>query len=360
MQREVRVGAGLGVGGRGGDAGRLEGLGAGGREEGEGSDDRRAAGQSAEHGAQGARSRCGVRAATRGRDRAACCLGVDMLRIGSHRWRARPSRSSRPGQWGVGSWRSAAYPVRARPRGCGCEAGPRRRRCRPPRRCAGSADAGSSRGAGAPRGAWPATWARSSATERHGPHAGCTGADARGLDSAPAALERMPAQPRPQRRRSALRSRSRSSALRAANRRRHAVAARQHATTAAHEELATDAGSAHEDRRRGAPSSSALRGADAPARRAASPRASSTRPTGARSTSTSRHRLVVETDGWRDHGLRAPFERDRAKDAALVAAGYTVHALHQAPMIADDPDTVAERVRAGCCRAFASAPARAW
>ena len=36
------------------------------------------------------------------------------------------------------------------------------------------------------------------------------------------------------------------------------------------------------------------------------------------------HRLVVETDGWRDHGTRIAFERDRAKDAALVAAGYIV------------------------------------
>ena len=71
------------------------------------------------------------------------------------------------------------------------------------------------------------------------------------------------------------------------------------------------------------------------------------------------HRLVVETDGWRDHGTRVAFERDRAKDAALVAAGYAVLRFTKR-QIADDPDTVAERVRAGCCRAFASAPARAW
>ncbi|HEX6618834.1 MAG TPA: DUF559 domain-containing protein [Solirubrobacteraceae bacterium] len=70
-------------------------------------------------------------------------------------------------------------------------------------------------------------------------------------------------------------------------------------------------------------------------------------------------RLVVETDGWRDHGTRVAFERDRAKDAALVAAGYTVLRFTKR-QIADDPDTVADRVRAGCCRAFASAPARAW
>jgi predicted transcriptional regulator of viral defense system/very-short-patch-repair endonuclease len=34
--------------------------------------------------------------------------------------------------------------------------------------------------------------------------------------------------------------------------------------------------------------------------------------------------LIVETDGWRTHRTRAAFERDRAKDAALTAAGYRV------------------------------------
>jgi predicted transcriptional regulator of viral defense system len=34
------------------------------------------------------------------------------------------------------------------------------------------------------------------------------------------------------------------------------------------------------------------------------------------------HRLIVETDGWRTHRTRAAFESDRAKDAALTAAGY--------------------------------------
>jgi Transcriptional regulator, AbiEi antitoxin/Protein of unknown function (DUF559) len=71
------------------------------------------------------------------------------------------------------------------------------------------------------------------------------------------------------------------------------------------------------------------------------------------------HRLVVETDGWRDHGTRVAFERDRAKDAALVAAGYVVLRFTKR-QIAEDPDTVADRVRAGCSRVFASAPARAW
>ena len=35
-------------------------------------------------------------------------------------------------------------------------------------------------------------------------------------------------------------------------------------------------------------------------------------------------RLVVEVDGYAYHGNRAAFERDRRKDAALIAAGYTV------------------------------------
>jgi very-short-patch-repair endonuclease len=37
-----------------------------------------------------------------------------------------------------------------------------------------------------------------------------------------------------------------------------------------------------------------------------------------------RERVVVETDGWAAHGHRAAFERDRAKDAELLARGYVV------------------------------------
>jgi very-short-patch-repair endonuclease len=36
------------------------------------------------------------------------------------------------------------------------------------------------------------------------------------------------------------------------------------------------------------------------------------------------HNLIVETDSWQTHGDRAAFERDRARDAALAAAGYRV------------------------------------
>jgi very-short-patch-repair endonuclease len=36
------------------------------------------------------------------------------------------------------------------------------------------------------------------------------------------------------------------------------------------------------------------------------------------------HNLVVETDGWHTHATRPAFEQDRAKDAALTAAGLRV------------------------------------
>jgi very-short-patch-repair endonuclease len=68
---------------------------------------------------------------------------------------------------------------------------------------------------------------------------------------------------------------------------------------------------------------------------------------------------VVEVDGWDTHRSRHAFEGDRAKDAALTAAGYTVLRSTNRQVLYD-PETVAERVRAGCSRAFASAPARAW
>jgi very-short-patch-repair endonuclease len=36
------------------------------------------------------------------------------------------------------------------------------------------------------------------------------------------------------------------------------------------------------------------------------------------------HRVIVETDGFETHGTRAAFHADRAKDAALTAAGHRV------------------------------------
>jgi very-short-patch-repair endonuclease len=35
-------------------------------------------------------------------------------------------------------------------------------------------------------------------------------------------------------------------------------------------------------------------------------------------------RVVVETDGFRHHGSREAFERDRARDAELQSRGYRV------------------------------------
>jgi hypothetical protein len=35
-------------------------------------------------------------------------------------------------------------------------------------------------------------------------------------------------------------------------------------------------------------------------------------------------RLVVETDSWHAHGTKAAYESDRARDAALTAAGHRV------------------------------------
>jgi hypothetical protein len=57
------------------------------------------------------------------------------------------------------------------------------------------------------------------------------------------------------------------------------------------------------------------------------------------------HRLVVETDGWDTHRTRQAFEDDRAKDAALTAAGYTVVRFTWR-QLRYDPQTVAERIEA--------------
>jgi very-short-patch-repair endonuclease len=37
-----------------------------------------------------------------------------------------------------------------------------------------------------------------------------------------------------------------------------------------------------------------------------------------------RERLIVETDGYRTHGTRQAFERDRRRDQRLVLAGWRV------------------------------------
>lgn len=53
-----------------------------------------------------------------------------------------------------------------------------------------------------------------------------------------------------------------------------------------------------------------------------------------------RERLIVETDGHRDHATRAPFERDRARDARLVAGGYRVVRFTYR-QVTREPETVA-------------------
>jgi len=50
-------------------------------------------------------------------------------------------------------------------------------------------------------------------------------------------------------------------------------------------------------------------------------------------------RLVVEVDGFAYHGSRAAFERDRRKDAALVAAGYRVVRITWRQLV-DEPHVV--------------------
>jgi hypothetical protein len=52
-----------------------------------------------------------------------------------------------------------------------------------------------------------------------------------------------------------------------------------------------------------------------------------------------RERVIVETDGHEHHGTRAAFERDRARDQRLTAAGWTVvRFTHR--QVAEDPERV--------------------
>lgn len=58
---------------------------------------------------------------------------------------------------------------------------------------------------------------------------------------------------------------------------------------------------------------------------------------------------MVETDGREIHGTRAAFERDRARDARLTAAGYRVVRFTWRQVIGE-PATVAGLVRACLAR----------
>jgi len=55
-------------------------------------------------------------------------------------------------------------------------------------------------------------------------------------------------------------------------------------------------------------------------------------------------RLIVETDGFEDHGTRTGFEEDRARDAWLTAQGYRVVRFTWR-QLRDDPATVIATVR---------------
>jgi very-short-patch-repair endonuclease len=65
------------------------------------------------------------------------------------------------------------------------------------------------------------------------------------------------------------------------------------------------------------------------------------------------HRLVVEVDSWRFHGGRKAFETDRARDAALVAAGYRVIRF-TAVQLRDQPLIVIGQLSAALALALAS------
>jgi very-short-patch-repair endonuclease len=69
------------------------------------------------------------------------------------------------------------------------------------------------------------------------------------------------------------------------------------------------------------------------------------------------HGLVVETDGYATHGHRDAFERDRARDAALIGAGYVVlRFTHR--QIEREPEAVVRVIAVAVSRG-SRAPARA-
>jgi hypothetical protein len=57
------------------------------------------------------------------------------------------------------------------------------------------------------------------------------------------------------------------------------------------------------------------------------------------------HHLIAELDGFRHHGTRAAFERDRARDATLTAAGWRVVRFTDR-QVRRDGHTVADRLKA--------------
>ena len=55
-------------------------------------------------------------------------------------------------------------------------------------------------------------------------------------------------------------------------------------------------------------------------------------------------RLIVETDGWRAHGTRGAFERDRRRDAVLTEAGWRVVRITW-KRLENEPGAVAAQLR---------------
>ncbi len=60
-------------------------------------------------------------------------------------------------------------------------------------------------------------------------------------------------------------------------------------------------------------------------------------------------RLIVEVDGYVFHGHRGAFERDRAKDATLTAAGYRVVRVTWR-QLTRDPEAVVAMLSAALAR----------
>jgi very-short-patch-repair endonuclease len=57
------------------------------------------------------------------------------------------------------------------------------------------------------------------------------------------------------------------------------------------------------------------------------------------------HHLIVELDGYAGHGTRHAFEKDRARDRRLQAAGWRVVRITWR-QLHDDPDAIADEIRA--------------
>ena len=53
-------------------------------------------------------------------------------------------------------------------------------------------------------------------------------------------------------------------------------------------------------------------------------------------------RLCVELDGWTQHGTRAAFVRDRARDRALLGLGWMVLRFTWQDVVADRESVIAE------------------